>query len=221
MVSVLAARGTPKEERDVLGRWTPQGSEDYVRNYRAVIRRIYQYFIGDVRKGMVWDKLDEDSAYDELKETLKKKGCEQDRLESGVEVLRSMAQVWLASDQVVQKTEELEIQSDMVPKPVPESEDFKTVIEPEDEGDEGDYLVAVSRRGSCLHLSKGGCWRARGRRFQSWELISGAPDQWSRFCRDCWPREAHTGVGGPDDSLAQDRGRDISASGADGSSSSS
>ena len=100
---------------------------------------------------------------------------------------------------------------------VPEAADFKApVIEGSAEEDEelGQFLVAVSGRGSCLHLAKG-CWRARGRRFASWELLPGVPrvGQYARFCRDCWPKELDLGAAGSQDVLGPDSlGRDISAS---------
>jgi len=38
--SGLAALGIPKSDRDLLGRWTPEGSDQYVRTYNAVVSRM-------------------------------------------------------------------------------------------------------------------------------------------------------------------------------------
>jgi hypothetical protein len=32
--------GVPKSERDPLGRWSPSGSDDYVRTYRALVNEL-------------------------------------------------------------------------------------------------------------------------------------------------------------------------------------
>ena len=40
MPSALAALGIEKSERDLLGRWTPEGSDQYVRTYNAVVGRL-------------------------------------------------------------------------------------------------------------------------------------------------------------------------------------
>ena len=62
----------------------------------------------------------------------------------------------------------------------------------ESEGEESfTYLVAgTQRKGSCLHRAHG-CWRARQRRFSTWEMFQTVPQGgWDRFCQDCWPKEA-------------------------------
>ena len=56
------------------------------------------------------------------------------------------------------------------------------------------YLVAVSRGGrvSCLHKANG-CWRARFRTFQDYEIVHQDPPVASHFtgyCRNCWPKSS-------------------------------
>ena len=48
MPSLLASMGVPKAERDPLGRWSPSGSDDDVRTYRALIRDL----MGRVRRAV-------------------------------------------------------------------------------------------------------------------------------------------------------------------------
>ena len=42
--SIFAAMGVPKSERDPFGRWSPSGSDDYVRTYRALVRDLMERF---------------------------------------------------------------------------------------------------------------------------------------------------------------------------------
>eukprot|EP00974_Lingulodinium_polyedra_P059113 5693350-Lingulodinium_polyedra.AAC.1 len=49
--SALAALGVPKEKRNFLGRWSPDGSDDYVRTYRAVVRELIGTFAKEIKKG--------------------------------------------------------------------------------------------------------------------------------------------------------------------------
>ena len=88
-------------------------------------------------------------------------------------------------------------------EPVNHPEDFNPgdraclpLPEEEDRGEAAaagvSYLIAVAakKRGACLHLLEG-CWRARGRHFSSWEILDRTPrpEEFSRFCRDCWPKD--------------------------------
>ena len=69
----------------------------------------------------------------------------------------------------------------------------KTEEEEKDEKDEKQaiYIFAsTQRRGTMLHLANG-CWRARARRFQDYELSADHPPKaswFTGFCKDCWPK---------------------------------
>jgi len=67
MPSVLAAMGVPKAERDHLGRWSPSGSDDYVRTHRAVVRDILGRFRRAVSSQSIFDITEEDEAIEEAK----------------------------------------------------------------------------------------------------------------------------------------------------------
>ena len=211
--SVLAARGVPRPERDVLGRWSADGSDDYVRNYKAVVKRLIGVVVGDVKAGKVFDNLDEDSAFDELQDVMIRKGVSEEMAREEVSKVKDVGKEWLKSEAVMKITgEEVEaLVADIKPKEelkkAMREEIQKAQAIDEEEGiEEGEFLVAVTRdRGSCLHLAKG-CWRARGRRFGSWEILPGTPrmDQWTRFCRDCWPSPTNLGQGATPDSLAKE-----------------
>ena len=61
----MAAIGVPKQERDPLGRWSPGGCEDYVRTYRAVVKRLVGKFVSAARSPTAFDDLDEADAIDD------------------------------------------------------------------------------------------------------------------------------------------------------------
>ena len=51
LTSALAAIGVPKDQRNLIGRWSPDGSDDYVRTYRAAVRDLVARFVGAVTAG--------------------------------------------------------------------------------------------------------------------------------------------------------------------------
>ena len=68
MTSVLAAAGYSQEDRAYLGRWAEGSSEEYVRTYRAVIRRLTAGFIQ-------FETFDEAEAYRAVKDRLRAGGA--------------------------------------------------------------------------------------------------------------------------------------------------
>ena len=49
LASGLAALGVPRGERDPLGRWCAEGSDTYIRSYRALVKRLVQLFVNMAR----------------------------------------------------------------------------------------------------------------------------------------------------------------------------
>ena len=70
LASGLAALSVPKDDRDLLGRWNPEGSDVYVRTYNAVVRRMQQRFAKAVHGERPYEELDEGSIFEELKNWL-------------------------------------------------------------------------------------------------------------------------------------------------------
>jgi len=71
--SALAAIGVSKEHRDLLGRWAPDGSDDYVRTYRAVARELVGRFVSTVKSGRSFVSFDEKDAIAEVGKKLTEK----------------------------------------------------------------------------------------------------------------------------------------------------
>ena len=49
--SILAFLETLKEQRDMLGRWSPTGSDDYVRSFRLIVKKLQQTAVEAIRSG--------------------------------------------------------------------------------------------------------------------------------------------------------------------------
>jgi hypothetical protein len=67
MPSLLASMGVPKAERDPLGRWSPSGSDDYVRTYRALIRDLMGRFRRAASLGQLAGFAEEEEAIEEAR----------------------------------------------------------------------------------------------------------------------------------------------------------
>ena len=66
--SALAAIGIHKTERDLVGRWMPEGSDAYVRTYNAAVSRPQVRFAKEIRKGRGYESYDEGSIFEETKD---------------------------------------------------------------------------------------------------------------------------------------------------------
>ena len=185
--SALAACGVAKQDRDPLGRWSPSGSDDYVRSYRALVKRVLGVLRDTVKCGRAYEELDEDNAWDEAVEALVGKGGSREDLRKKVEGIRSVAGETLRS---------LSKADQEIPTPQEAQRSGKEGIEDATAGEaesdaEENYVIAIYRGGRSQTLHKaGGCWRAQQRRFQKYTVLPDLPscDKYTRVCRDCWAR---------------------------------
>ena len=88
MSSCLAAIGVPKTERDLLGRWKPEGSDQYVRSYNTVIGRLQEKLAEPIRKGDGYMAFDEGAVLEDLK------GWLQEKRGYGPEAAHDEAETW-------------------------------------------------------------------------------------------------------------------------------
>jgi hypothetical protein len=58
--SALAALGWTKEQRAPIGRWSPEGADDYVRTYRSLVKEAQDLIASTVKRGGSFGKFDED-----------------------------------------------------------------------------------------------------------------------------------------------------------------
>ena len=202
----------------MVGRWTPKDSDDYVRNYKAVVRRLLGTVVRDIIAGIAFTTMDEQGCMDELHEVLIKTNVEKQQAADEIQRLTADSKVWLVyithpSPSLARSAAESrpDVAASVVGKGSTVGEghpaksgaaassagDRRTGVTVEEEAEESEeeeacaYLVAgTQRKGTCLHRSRG-CWRARQRRFSTWEMFQSVPQcGWDRFCQDCWPKEA-------------------------------
>ena len=62
LTSLLAALGVDKARRDALGRWSPSGSDDYVRTYKCIVKDLLGRFCQAVASGRAFHLFDEEEA---------------------------------------------------------------------------------------------------------------------------------------------------------------
>ena len=73
MASCLASIGVPKTDRDLLGRWKPEGSDQYVRSYNTIIGRLQAKLAEPIKNGDGYHTFDEGAVLEELKIWLQEK----------------------------------------------------------------------------------------------------------------------------------------------------
>jgi hypothetical protein len=207
--SALAALGVPKAERDPLGRWHPEGSDDYVRSYRALVRRLVGKYAEAATSKNAFNDLDEDDAIADIGKSLKLKGLEGEQIEEELAELVSMSKAAF-------RNQEVKVLVDLATK------DLESAILPINLGTEleegpiaegeGKYIIALTSRGKFARLhSVGGCWRAKGQSFVDFEILAELPEPsfYNAKCRLCYPGGSGAAV---DSALASDEGDEVSGS---------
>ena len=198
--SLAAAIGIPKSERDYLGRWSPSGSDEYVRTYRAVVRKAMAILTNIVKKGSAYLVLDEAEAFETAVAALVRKGLDPEAAKVLESSAKKKAKIILEALRL-----DLTVVPEFLPAPFLEPAAGRTEEERDEdkiedkEMSESKFIVSVGRRRrgptvDCLHIV-GGCWRARALAFSSYELNTEDQPPASSYgvvCRQCWPS------GGPD-----------------------
>ena len=222
LASGLAALGVAKEERDMLGRWCPEGSDQYVRTFNAVVRRLQGIFAEAARKEDAYARLDEGAIAEDLKVWLHTHwDVPQNTAEQAVENWKKKCGFGaqdglfgppggLILEEEPDTEEPSPVEEEMVE--IPEEGDVPVEEEPDrpirkkqkvmppalEVEREGDYVI-VYRRAGCgtLHKLKGGCWMAKKRTFMKSEVMTEMPEpeQYSSSCRLCWPPEPTSTAG--------------------------
>ena len=190
--SILAALGVSKVERDFLGRWSAEGSNDYTRTYRTLVKNLTKKLMETIQQGDVYDRLDEEDALHDVAGILKAKGFEESTVTAEVKEhegpIKDFYRDWckwggLEVD-VGTMTGPAQIQEDIAPE----------TVDPDDASEKGaKYLITLVKRGTIARLHKRqGCWRARGLVLEIYEWVDldpVPPELYTAFCRDCWADE--------------------------------
>jgi hypothetical protein len=209
--SIYAAMGVPKSERDPLGRWSPSGSDDYVRTYRALVSSLAQKFRTMLAGGNVVASTDEEEAFDEARLYASRLGNIEPRV-----LQESADRMWKASKVFYALWA-------MDPKVVGPCEPvvLAPVVEDKEDVEPARFIIVLSKKGAMLRLHKSdGCSQARALSFASFEVCDEipGPGMYSHYCHTCWPRVPPSGVdqeGPSSDSSDQDSAEEGSESSMD------
>ena len=155
--------GVPKSERDPLGRWSPSGSDDYVRTYRALINNLAHKFCAMLAGGNVLCTADEEEAIDEVKVYAARLGnldanVLQESAYRMVTAAKLFYGIWSMDPSVTI------VQGPSVPVGL-------SMVEDKSQEETSKYIIVLSKKGAMLRLHRvGGCWKAQTLTFASYEF---------------------------------------------------
>ncbi len=202
--SGLASLGIVKSDRDLLGRWSPEGSDQYIRTYNSVVGRMQHTYAVAVRRGDAYHRLDEGAVLEDLKTWLKEKwGVDPTEASLAVEAWKGKISTSGPFQNVLAREE-----GEGTPTEVAEStpgspcdsgdptdiESEHAVKRPKmsrlEESRTGGFIVVYNRinRGMLHRAGPDGCWMARTREFKKAEIFATLPDEvkYTTRCRLCW-----------------------------------
>jgi hypothetical protein len=199
----------PKSERDFLGRWIPEQSDDYLLTSRSVVASVQDKVAVAIREGSI--KLDETEALEGMRQSLEAKEVPEHQI---IDILYNFD--WLkygwteTSLDCKDDSDESRFKSVVYPDPVLgeamsreearwifyqsrlEQKEPSEAIKDDDKDDDtitDQFIINTSAktRTRCLHLI-GGCWRRRGFELKNYEehySLEGL--QYDMVCKTCWP----------------------------------
>ena len=196
MVTALVVLQHSKEERDIVGRWKPEGSDVYVRTYHAVVSRLQTRVAEVMRSPDRFEKLQEKEVAQSFRVWCR------DRHQQTPEEADSMAGDFLdvlkAPPQGTVNLEEMESQPTQLDPLV--SEVLSCHSDSSEEVNPAEYFLTTSRPVNSFIVVKDkkgrgrlrradGCWMARYRPIKFPTLCSVEPetDSYDFRCRLCWP----------------------------------
>ena len=223
--SALAALGIGKTDRDLIGRWMPEGSDQYVRTYNAAVARLQRRFSNVVRRGEAYESFDEGAVLEEVKDWLTSHwNVEPKVANDSVEALKKRLK--LVSGIM---TKDGETSGDETEVITTEEEDDRVKLRKNIERDEkmalgrmaerpkkerkmqhlaeerdGGYVIVYQRagRGTLHQLGPSACWMAKKRSFAKSETFKDCPEpeSYSTWCRLCWRESGKKDPGSTSDS---------------------
>ena len=196
LVTALVVLQSSKEERDIIGRWKPEGSDVYIRTYHAVVSRLQARVAEAMRSQDRYEKLQEKEIAQSFQVWCKDRyGLTRELAES---VAEQFTKVLKIPPQGVVNIEDLETQTaEAVDLQIPQQDEnsdsseevnakewFLKTNRPENRF----VLVRNSKGQTRLHRSDG-CWIARYRALKFPTLCTDQPnsEEYDFRCRLCWP----------------------------------
>lgn len=200
--SILAASGIGKEARDLVGRWRAEGSDEYIRTYKAMAKNICLIFVESCGKG-VFGTFDEEDALHDVVKALHWKGMEEKDIEEYTLNLKVKAKKFSAElvkyrASVLQGASASSSSVSSAARCIGSALEVAAAQPLDDEGPlvgvEGSpvirLVVSESDRGRVFRLHRhDGCWRARQRAFTKFAEYTEAvlpPTEYNLVCADCF-----------------------------------
>ncbi|CAK9012698.1 unnamed protein product, partial [Durusdinium trenchii] len=183
--SGLAALGVEKANRDLLGRWCPEGSDVYVRTYNTIVRKMQRKLVAVLRGETAYEELDEGAILEELKVWLHEKWTvPEDQAGKAEEAWKEKLGVKDRPRPVLQESDDDTTiydgsQSEKEAESLHQGEQKKRRLnETLDEEREGNYVIVYRRagRGTLHRLGEKGCWMAKKRVFVRSEIYKELPE---------------------------------------------
>ena len=179
--TILAVGGVAKDERDRVGRWQPSESDEYVRTYRATVKRLTAQAQEVCHSYEHYRLLDEEDTLCEGVKRLVERGYVEADLKVQADVLAAVF------DRVARSLARQAPDVEAVPE-APQAAEPVVMdgVDWEDQELEAKYLIAYGRNRvrKCLHRCNG-CKRARDGNFADLEyVVEDVPDS-SRYNATC------------------------------------
>ena len=215
--SLLAAAGVSRESRELVGRWRAEGSDEYVRTYKAMVKRMHLVFRACLQKD-VYQGFDEEDALQDVKKNLSDRSLWTD--EARVELERLVVFAKYFAMKLVKDNVDDELAGLLVRAAASGVEADEEPNEEHNGGTAGAvvqstpqvvrFVVSESARGRVfrLHLHDG-CWRARQRAFSKYaEFLENTvpPSEYNLICANCF------GTSGFEENEVEDSGSSASSS---------
>ena len=214
----LSLLGAPREERDMLGRWKPDGSDTYLRMYNGVIARLQLQFAKTARMKDRSQLLDERDIVESALSWVTSR-CESLPSETVDNILQYLEESlgspllagWTAVDEEPMQGLPfgVQIQQDA------EEDARKAEFECERTERRVPLFIVVNNGKRCkrLHKSQGGCWMGREMNFKSSVEFFSMPssEEFTHYCKVCWPKARPSEIS-PDSSSSSSTSSSRSAS---------
>ncbi|CAE8620642.1 unnamed protein product [Polarella glacialis] len=198
LTSVAALLNVPKSERDFLGRWSPDGSDDYLRTSRQMVRTVQAQVAQGIRDSFVAGGLDLEERLGDngLFEYLRNRGVNEDAARDCVQGFTVKRVAPPSDDDGFGPGQLGPMLEDVQPKVDAE---LKVNVELEvDESAQSDasnslaplYFVSFTkkRKFARLHLIAG-CPLVPGVSVAAFEYLCAVDElPWNDYCKKCWPR---------------------------------
>lgn len=203
LVNWAARLGMPLEVRNALGRWSPQGSDEYLRTTRSTVLDTQNVLGERLRRAPEGDPMGEEDTLARLRVHLTEKGFHEELIDEQLRRLRS----WRVPEAgAFLELRELDVDGFALvgavapgtPKVDSSDEDVGAGLEvPQD----GEWVISQARQGKARTLHQvGRCWRLPGRHYrwfaettEDMALLGAAGGRYEHACRDCFREPVNAG----------------------------